>query len=158
MRDHIMPATQCNTPDMLSIGQKYNALLTFSEEQVRQYCALSGDHNAIHRDPEAAALRFPGAHDIIVPGGLIQITVTGLFGTQFPGDGCLGLSFVPERFRKPVFPGDQLGVEIEITRIRGPLLEVGVTIRDPDGEVISTASSKLMAADDAYRDWWQAHG
>jgi len=153
-----MPATQCNTAAMLSVGQTYQTVLTFSKEQVQQYCALSGDRNAIHRDPEAAALRFPGAHDIIVPGGLIQITVTGLFGTQFPGDGCLGLTFVPERFRKPVFPGDQIGVEIEITRIRGPLVEVAVTMRDAEAEVITTASSKLMAADDAYRDWWQTQG
>lgn len=150
-----MHDTQCNTAAMLSIGQTYRAQLTFSEEQVRQYCALCGDHNAIHRDIEAAALRFPGAHDIIVPGGLIQITVTGLFGTQFPGDGCLGLSFVPERFRKPVYPGDRIEVTIEVTRIRGPLVEVEVRIKDADGELISTASSKLMAADDAYRDWWR---
>ena len=153
-----MPNTECHTPAMLSVGQTYQALLAFSREQVQQYCALSGDHNAIHRDPEAAALRFPEARDTVVPGGLIQITVTGLFGTHFPGDGCLGLTFVPERFRKPVFPGDQIGVEIKITRIRGPLIEVAVTLRDADGEAISTASSKLMAADDAYREWWQAHG
>lgn len=153
-----MPATQCNTAAMLNVGQTHQARLTFSAQQVRQYCALSGDHNAIHRDPQAAALRFPGARDIIVPGGLIQIAVTGLFGTQFPGDGCLGLSFVPERFRRPVFPGDPIDVEIEITRIRGPLLEVAVTMQGADGEVISTATSKLMAADDAYRDWWQAQG
>ena len=65
---------------------------------------------------------------------------------------------MPERFRKPVFPGDRIAVEIEITRIRGPLIEVSVTLKDADEAVLSTASSKLMAADDTYRDWWQTHG
>lgn len=90
----------------------------------------------------------------MVPGGLIQISITGIFGTDFPGDGCLGLSFVPERFRKPVFPGDQIDVEIEITKIRGPLIEVDVLMKDESGETISTAKSKLLGPDEAYREWW----
>ncbi len=133
---------------------RYTAALSFSTEQVQSYCALSGDHNSIHSIAAAAALRFNGARDIVVPGGLVQIAVTGIFGNEFPGDGCLGLSFVPERFRKPVFPGDEIQVVIEVTKIRGPVVEVDVSMTDAQGELISTAKSKLLAADDAYRRWW----
>jgi len=141
---------------MLKVGQRHAAQLSFSREQVEQYCLLSGDHNSIHSDPEAAQRRFEGARDIVVPGGLIQISVTGIFGTEFPGDGCLGLAFIPERLRKPVYPGDTIDVEIEITKLRGPLVEVDVTMKDMHGEVISTATSKLLAADEAYRQWWSS--
>ena len=149
-----MPRTQCLTTSALEVGMRHSARLSFTREQVERYCALSGDYNSIHADPEAARLRFPGAHDIVVPGGLIQISITGLFGTEFPGDGCLGLTFVPERFRKPVFPGDQVTVEIVISKIRGPMIEVDVTLKDDQDNVISTARSKLIGPDDTYHEWW----
>ena len=134
---------------------RHGARLSFSREQVRQYCALSGDYNAIHHNPEAARRRFPDAEDIIVPGGLIQISVTGIFGTEFPGDGCLGLTFTPERFRKPVFPGDEIDVEILISKIRGPMVEVDITLKDVRGNLVTTAKSKLIAPDEIYRQWWE---
>ena len=149
-----MPAKNCLTSSMLEVGQQHRSQLSFTVEQVERYCALSGDHNAIHSDVAAAGLRFAGATDIVVPGGLVQIAITGIFGNEFPGDGCLGLSFVPERFRKPVFPGDRIDVLIEVAKIRGPMVEVVVTIRDDGGNTISTAKSKLLAPDDNYREWW----
>lgn len=149
-----MLSKNCLTSSMLEVGQRHSVQLSFTANQVEQYCSLSGDHNSIHRDPVAARLRFERAPDIVVPGGLIQVSITGIFGTEFPGDGCLGLSFVPERFRKPVFPGDQISVEIEVTKIRGPVVEVGITIKDDSGNLISTAKSKLLAPDDSYREWW----
>lgn len=151
-----MRSKDCLTASMLEVGRQYQTRLTFTTEQVEQYCALSSDWNSIHSDPAAARLRFDGAPDIVVPGGLIQVTITGIFGTEFPGDGCLGLSFEPERFRKPVFPGDTIGVEMVVSKIRGPVVEVDVTVRDGDGNAISTAKSKLLAPDEAYREWWLA--
>jgi acyl dehydratase len=140
---------------MLNVGMRHGARLCFTHEQIQQYCALSGDFNSVHHNPEAARLRFPDVKDIVVPGGLIQISVTGIFGTEFPGDGCLGLTFTPERFRKPVCPGDEIDVDICITKIRGPLVEVDLTMTDVRGTTISTAKSKLLAPDEAYRQWWE---
>ena len=150
-----MTLTNCLTASMLQVGMHHQEKLTFSREQVDRYCALSGDRNAIHRDLEAARLRFPDVKDIIVPGGLIQICVTGIFGTRFPGDGCLGLTFSPERFRKPVCPGDALTVTIEVTRIKGAIVEVEVALDDEQGSRIGSAKSKLLAPDNAYRQWWE---
>jgi acyl dehydratase len=152
-----MPATKCYTASMLKVGMRRQAKLSFTREQVEQYCALSGDRNAIHRDLDAARLRFPDARDIIVPGGLVQISITGIFGTEFPGDGVLGLTFAPERFRKPVCPGDVLSVTIEVTKIRGPMVEVGVTLDDDQGNRLSSARSKLVAPDETYHRWWENH-
>jgi acyl dehydratase len=149
-----MLSKNCLTASMLEVGQRYTKTFSFSADEVAQYCALSGDRNSIHRDPAAARLRFEGASDIVVPGGLIQISITGIFGSEFPGDGCLGLAFVPERLRKPVFPGDEIEVEIEITKIRGPLIEVDILMKDGSGDTISTAKSKLLGPDETYREWW----
>ena len=149
-----MRSKNCLTSSMLEVGQRHTARITFSREQVNRYCELSGDHNSIHSDADAARRRFEGAPDVVVPGGLMQIAVTGIFGTEFPGDGCLGLSFEPGRIRKPLFPGDEIEVVIEVTRIRGPMIEVDVTVTDLEGAAISTAKSKMVTADDAYRQWW----
>jgi acyl dehydratase len=151
-----MPETKCLTASMLEVGQRHRARLSFERDQVERYCVLSGDSNSIHQSTEAARLRFPDARDIVVPGGLVQIAVTGIFGTEFPGDGCLGLTFVPERFRKPIYPGDEIDVEIVVSRIRGPVIELDVTLTDPQGNVITTARSKLVAPDEAYRQWWSS--
>jgi acyl dehydratase len=139
---------------MLEVGMRYQTKMSFSREQVERYCALSGDNNAIHSDLEAAKLRFPDAKDIVVPGGLIQISITGIFGSRFPGDGTLGLTFTPERMRKPLCPGDEILVTVEITKVRGPILEVDITIDDAQGNRIGNAQSKMIAPDDAYRQWW----
>ncbi|MGB5453353.1 MAG: hypothetical protein WBN00_14780 [Sedimenticolaceae bacterium] len=45
-------------------------------------------------------------------------------------------------------------MEIEITKIRGPLIEVNVLMKDSLGEMISAAKSKLVCPDEDYREWW----
>ena len=150
-----MNGTDCLPAAMLTVGQRHCARLHFTREQVDTYCALTGDANAIHRDLEAARRRFPGVPDIVVPGGLIQSTISGIFGTRFPGDGSLGLSFVPERFRKPVLPGDEVVVTFEITRIKGAIIDVDVTVTDAQGERLTNAQARVLAPDEAYRAWWE---
>ena len=153
-----MSTTACLTVALLHVGMRHERRFVFSREDVERYCALSGDRNAIHHDVEAAQLRFPGIRDIIVPGGLIQITITGIFGSVFPGDGSLGLTFTPERLRKPVCPGDEIAVAIEVVRIRGDLVELDIIISNGEGVPIGSAKSRVIAPDDAYRRWWARNG
>lgn len=148
--------TDCLTAAALTVGQRHQVRLRFTRDQVDTYCALTGDANAIHRDREAAQRRFPGVTDIVVPGGLIQSTVSGIFGTSFPGDGTLGLSFIPERFRKPVLPDEEVLVTFEITRVKGPIIELDLTVTDAQGTRLSSAKAKVLAPDQGYRQWWEA--
>jgi acyl dehydratase len=151
-----MTRTRCLTAPMLEEGMRHEARLVFSREQVDQYCELVGDYNAIHRDLDAARMRFPDIHDIAVPGGLIQTTVSALFGTVFPGDGTLGLTFCPDRFRRPVCPGDEIVVTLTITRIlRGGILDMTIDAVDAAGEPLTSGTARLLAPDQAYHDWWQ---
>ena len=149
-----MKSSQCLTSSMLEVGSTLSKTVSFSREQVAQYCQLTGDHSAIHRELEAAQIRFPGVKDIIVPGSLIQSTVSAFFGTEFPGDGAVGLSFVPERFRSPACPGDKIEVNFIITRIRGPVLEVDIALNNSKGERLTNVKAKVLAPDEAYRNWW----
>ncbi len=150
-----MTTTNCLTTTQLQVGMRHESRLVFSREDVATYCALSGDRNAIHRDVAAARLRFPEVADIIVPGGLIQISITGIFGTEFPGDGCLGLTFISERLRRPVCPGEEITVVIEVARMRRDLIELDVAISNADGVAIGGAKSRVLAPDETYRRWWK---
>lgn len=151
-----MTRTRCLTANMLEEGMRHEARLAFTREQVDQYCELVGDYNAIHRDLDAARMRFPDIHDIVVPGGLIQTTVSALFGTLFPGDGTLGLTFCPERFRRPICPGDEIGVTLTVSRIlRGGLVDMVIEVCDAAGEPLSSGTARVLAPDQAYQDWWQ---
>jgi acyl dehydratase len=153
-----MSQTRCLTASMLETGMRHEARLSFSRNDVDRYCALVADHNAIHRDLDAARVRFPDAHDVVVPGGLVQTRISALFGTEFPGDGTLGLTFSPERLRRPLFPGDELVVTLEVARvIRGGIVEMKIEVADPQGNRISEATAKVVPPDDAYREWWKAH-
>ncbi len=147
--------TNCLTAAQLHVGMRHQTRFVFSHEDVARYCALSGDRNAIHREVAAAQLRFPGVTDIIVPGGLIQISITGIFGTEFPGDGSLGLTFTAERLRRPVCPAEEITILIEVARMRRDLVELDVTISNADGIAIGSAKSRVLAPDEAYRRWWE---
>jgi len=153
-----MPANDCLTASMIEVGMKYEKKISFSREDVDTYCRLAGDKNSIHNNLEAARVRFPDIHDVVVPGGLLQIAIAGLFGTYFPGDGSLGLTFEPDRVRKPVCPGDELIIGLEVTRIRGEMAEFKITITDSVGAQISGAKSRVMLPDQIYRTWWESKG
>jgi acyl dehydratase len=139
-----MPRTRCLTTDQLEVGMTHEVMFVFTHEQVAQYCALVGDMNAIHHDVEAARLRFPDVEDIIVPGGLLQACITGVFGSSFPGDGSLGLTLRPERMRKPVCPGDSITVTFEVTRLRGEIAEF--TIKIMHGLSVKTQSAARVCS------------
>jgi acyl dehydratase len=141
---------------MLEEGMRHESRLVFTREQVDQYCELVGDYNAIHRDLDAARMRFPDIHDVVVPGGLIQTTISALFGTVFPGDGTLGLTFCPERFRRPVCPGDEIAVTLTVTRIaRGGIVEMAMDVRDAEDVPLTSGTVRVVAPDQRYQDWWQ---
>jgi acyl dehydratase len=152
-----MSETRCLTAAMLEVGMRHVARISFSRDQVDRYCALVADHNAIHHDLAAARLRFPETDDIIVPGGLVQTRISALFATELPGDGSLGLTFSPERFRRPIRPGEELVATLTVARIiRGGIVEFDISLEDGEGVRISSAKAKVVPPDEAYRAWWLA--
>ena len=150
-----MTAKRCLTISELEIGQSYETEFSFTRSEVRSYCELAEDKNSIHSDVEAARLRFPDAPDVIVPGGLIQIRITGLFGSVLPGDGSLGLTFIPDRFRRPIFPGDFVKVAVILTRLRGAMAEFDIKVCASDGVQSGAATTRLIVPDEEYKDWWR---
>ena len=67
----------------------------------------------------------------------------------------MGLTFEPERVKRPVCPGDELLVKLELVRKKVDMAEFKITIEDMSGFQVSGAKSRVLLPDDSYRRWWE---
>lgn len=105
----------------LKVGSTYKTMVSLSEDDVRAFSKVSGDTNPIHLDPDEA--KKLGFKNIVVPGMLTAATLSKIFGVDFPGSGTIWAS-QQLNFKLPVFPGDELTVELKIVSKIGRSLTV----------------------------------
>lgn len=98
-----------------SIGQSASLKKTFSFEEVKCFCDLTGDHNPLHCDEEfAKKTRFGRC---IVHGTFYTAVIGTLMGTKLPGYGTI-LIAEEYKFMKPVFIDDTITFHLEIVEIQ----------------------------------------
>lgn len=127
----------------ISLGQTYTSEVTVSDEMVRHFAAATGDHNPLHLDDEFAknsVFKARVAHGMLSAGIL-----SAVFGTQFPGLGTIYLS-QQMSFRRPVFIGDTLRVELEVLEVitEKNRLRVATTCRNQHGQEVVTGEAVVM--------------
>ncbi|MBI4198501.1 MAG: MaoC family dehydratase [Chloroflexi bacterium] len=110
-----------------------------TQEQIASYANASGDANPIHLDPAYAA---QGPFGRIVAHGMLELAfvsemLTGAFGRAWLEKGRLRV-----RFRAPAYPGDQLLVYGQVTRLAAEngrkVLHCAVGCRKLDGQEVVT--------------------
>ena len=119
----------------LSVGQKAQRSLQLTEEHVRLYAQISGDHNPLHFDPDfAAGTRFGR---LVVQGGLTTGLLHALVAMDLPGPGTVFLS-QNWKFVAPVFIGDTITAEVEVRSVHPtkPVTQLGVRVWRQDGETV----------------------
>ncbi|MFL0163108.1 MaoC family dehydratase [Aquirufa salirivi] len=85
---------------MYSVGDSYEIEFSFNQEQVNDFCKISGDFNPLHWDESFAAqtvFKKP-----IIHGALIASVFSRVMGMEFPGQGSVYLSQLSE-FKRPLF-------------------------------------------------------
>ncbi|WP_299436304.1 MaoC family dehydratase [uncultured Rhodospira sp.] len=98
----------------LEVGQSGSLGKTISEADILMFAGVSGDTNPAHMDEEyAAGTLFKGR---IAHGMLSGAIISALFGTKFPGPGCIYVSQTL-RFKAPVRIGDTIRVRAEVTEL-----------------------------------------
>jgi acyl dehydratase len=119
----------------LSVGQKARRSLTLTDDHVRTYAALTGDHNPLHFDPAFAAGTKFGR--LVVQGGLTTGILHALVATDLPGPGTVFLS-QNWKFTAPVFIGDTITAEAEVLSVHPskPVTQLAVRVRRQDGETV----------------------
>ncbi|MEM1125098.1 MAG: MaoC family dehydratase [Bacteroidota bacterium] len=101
-----------HTYDSLTVGDTFSAERTFTQEDVQQFAALTGDDNPIHVDPAyAETTRF--GHTIVHGVFLLGI-VSKVLGKDFPGHGSVAVN-ISCRFLRPVPVGDTITVEVKVS-------------------------------------------
>lgn len=85
---------------MLTIGSTYELTFSFTQENVNDFCKVSGDFNPIHWDVEFAATT--AFKKPIVHGALVNSIFSKVMGMEFPGKGSIYLKQVSE-FKRPLY-------------------------------------------------------
>ena len=127
----------------IKIGQKAFVEKTISEENVRHFAEISGDDNPLHLDEAYAAGSRFGKR--VVHGMLAASLISRVIGTKLPGKGTIYLS-QSLKFLKPVFIGDTVRAEVEITKLdteRGRITLETRVIRQ-DGECVLAGEALVI--------------
>lgn len=125
-----------------------NASLTrvVSEEDIELFTAISGDHNPLHYDKEAAASSRFG--EIVVQGGVTSAILNAVVAEKLPGPGTVFLN-VNWDFKAPVRPGDTIRGEVEVITARAdkPITELRTRVVRQDGTVVLDGTAVCYTMD-----------
>ena len=126
------------------IGLEENFQVMVTEEMLATFAKLTGDYNPLHQEKEFA--KKCGYADRVVYGMLTGSFLSTLAGMYLPGKYSLIHSFEELSFTKPVFVGDDLTVEAEVTdkEIALKLIRLKVTIKNQDNKLVSKAKMKVL--------------
>jgi len=104
------------------------------ESDIVRFTEISGDHNPVHYDVEAAARTRFGR--IVVQGGVTSAILNAVVAERLPGPGTVFLE-THWRFLAPVRPGDTITGEVEVTSVRDdkPITHLSTRVLRDDGVV-----------------------
>jgi acyl dehydratase len=99
---------------MIQLGATYEIEFSFTQEEVNDFCKISGDFNPLHWD-EAFAATTPFKKPII-HGALIASVFSKVMGMDFPGSGSVYLKQVSE-FKRPLYVGQTYRASFQVDSI-----------------------------------------
>lgn len=129
------------------IGQHFSNSRLVTDELVRAFADLSGDHNPLHLDDQYAKTTRFGRR--IAHGMLSGAFISALIGTRLSEEKIVYLSQTM-RFVAPVFIGDTITTAAEVTAIREGrgIVTLSVTCTNQHGTTTLTGESVIMQLND----------
>lgn len=115
------------------------------------FTEISGDHNPLHYDLEAAkASRFG---EIVVQGGVTSAILNAVVAEELPGPGTVFLS-VNWDFKAPVRPGDVITGHVEVSEARHdkPITKLRTWVVRDDETVVLEGTAVCYTMDLAEMD------
>lgn len=119
----------------LAPGDRAVRRFAVSDEDMRVFARLSGDHSRIHTDPEFAHER--GYRDVIVYGGLLLCQLSGMVGEHLPGRSGTSVKWTIA-YRSPLYVGEAAELALEIVHVSA---STGLI----DGKFRIVASDRVIA-------------
>jgi acyl dehydratase len=138
----------CERPKTMPIpkpGDKASRSLTITDETIRAFADLSGDHNPVHLDDAyAAGTRFGRR---IAHGMIAASLISATLANEVPGPGSVYLSQTLN-FKAPVFPGDTITATVEVQQVRTdkPIVTLSTVCTNQDGAAVMEGQAVILAA------------
>ena len=95
-----------------TIGEEAILTKIISDDDIKAFARISGDHNPEHMNEEYAKGTIFGGR--IAHGMLVTSLISAVLGTSLPGPGAIYLS-QQLRFLAPVRPGDEVTARVSVT-------------------------------------------
>lgn len=127
------------------VGDQASLRLQITDQMVRDFAGLSGDHNPVHLDEEfAKSTRFQRR---IAHGMLSACFISRLLATELPGPGALYLGQTL-RFTAPVYIGEEITITAEVTNVREGkgILTIATLVHKGDGTQAVSGEATVMAS------------
>ena len=129
--------------EKFQVGMKASTSKTITETDVILFAGVSTDINPVHLDEEAAKKGIFGkrvAHGILVSG-----LISAVLGNKLPGPGSIYMG-QELRFLAPVFIGDTITAEVEITELipEKSRIKLNTVCTNQDGKVVISGSALIM--------------
>jgi len=124
-------------------GMKASLSRTFGEEEVETFARITGDANPAHLDEEFAATTVFGRR--VVHGMLTASLISAVLGTRLPGKGAIYVS-QSIQFRAPVFIGDTVTAEVEVTSVDARRRRVTLATRCLVGDKVVLRGEAVVLA------------
>ena len=127
----------------ITIGNTFSIERKITDDLVRSFAELSGDHNPIHLDEDFAAKTRFGRR--IAHGMLSGAFISAVLGYEFSERKIVYLSQTM-KFLAPVFIGDTITATAVVTHIRRdkPVITLSTTCRNQDGQITLTGEAAVM--------------
>ena len=129
---------------MLEQGQSYSEIFSLSQEQVKAFADVTGDHNPLHLDSEYAAktvFKKPIVH------GIFGISVfSKILGMKFPGEGTIYMK-QEISFKRPMYidlPYEATATVKEVNRERHTAIIETLITDKATGKVCATGEAQIM--------------
>jgi len=127
----------------IKIGESASLTKTFTDEDVRQFAAISGDANPVHLDEAYAAqtsFKKRIAHGMLTAG-----LISAVLGTKLPGEGSIYMNQTLS-FRAPVYLDDTITVTVEVVKIheRKPVVTLKTVCTNQDDVVVLEGEAVLL--------------
>jgi 3-hydroxybutyryl-CoA dehydratase len=128
------------------VGDTATISKRISDDDIRTFADLIGDHNSIHLDDEfAKKTRFGGR---IAHGMLSASLISTCIGMHLPGNGAIYLSQT-FKFVAPVYPGDTVTAIVTITKVREdkPIITLETICLNQNEELVVKGEAVVLVED-----------
>ena len=127
----------------LKIGDTFSSSREVSDEIIRKFAEVSGDHNPIHLDEEFAKTTRFGKR--IAHGMLSAAFISAVMGNEFKGQTVIYLSQTM-KFTAPVYIGDTVTTTSIISRIREDkgIVTLETICTNQNGETLVKGEAVIM--------------